>query len=684
MGPAMGSQRPADEHDAISDSIGTCEDCARALAEHLEVVTRIAAGKLDAKLSDQSQRRLCRLLGEATNQMIETVRSSIEQHTRTERWIDGLNRMNQRLLEPRSLERRLKVVAHGVVETFDAEFARVWVVRPGDLCETGCIHAAAADEAHLCRDRSRCLHLVASSGRYTHIDGDHRRVPLGCYKIGRIASGQDRTLITNDVCSDPRVHDRAWAERLGLVSFAGYRIFSPENEPWGVLALFAKHPISPREDQFLESLATIVSRVLQLERVHRRLEEALIREKAQAERAHQANRAKSQFLANMSHDIRTPMNAVMGFCEILAEQDLEPEQLEYVRIIHNSAESLLELLNDILDLSKIEAGKLELNITTCTIESLVRLVGPMLAPLAEQKDLRFEITVSDSLPARIRTDPLRVRQCLVNLVSNAVKFTDTGHVFVRVLPEHTDGHDWVLFEVEDTGTGVPPEMHEAIFEPFTQARTGGPGRHGGTGLGLAIGRQIAELLGGSLTLVSQPGRGSVFSLRIPAGTGAELPGDQPGEQDQPTAAGRRKPIAECQQFAGNVLLAEDVATNQQLIKLALAKVGLEVKVVENGRAALEAALAEQFDLILMDIQMPVMNGYEATARLREKGICTPIIALTAHAMAGDREKCLQAGCDEYLAKPVELGRLIELLGKYLPSSDTRPAGQAPQRQKTAP
>jgi hypothetical protein len=248
-----------------ADPVCEYDDYAAYLAEHCDVLIKVAHGDLNARMPENSQIKLFQSLASGTNQLIATVQAEIEYHKRVEKWIHGLNRMKDRLLEPGSLSRKFKCITDSVVETFDADFARIWIIKPGDLCDSGCIHAEVKEGPHVCRHRDRCLHLVASSGRYTHIDGKtHRRVPFGCYKIGRVAAGDDAKFITNNVTTDPRVHNNEWAKECGLVSFAGYRILSVEGVPSGVLALFAKHEITNEEDSFLETLAGTVSHILQI------------------------------------------------------------------------------------------------------------------------------------------------------------------------------------------------------------------------------------------------------------------------------------------------------------------------------------------------------------------------------------------------------------------------------------
>ncbi|MFH1882497.1 MAG: response regulator, partial [Planctomycetota bacterium] len=384
------------------------------------------------------------------------------------------------------------------------------------------------------------------------------------------------------------------------------------------------------------------------------------------EKAKRAEKAKSEFLANMSHEIRTPMNAIIGFSDMLAEQDCAAEQEEYVNIIRDSAKNLLYLINDILDFSKIEAHQLDTEINECSLGRILSFIDSTMKPQAENKSFDFKIVESKGLPERIRTDPVRLRQCLINLTSNAVKFTEKGHVYVNVSLANRNNQPYIRFDVEDTGIGIPRDKQEVIFRSFTQANGGTTRKYGGTGLGLTITKQLAELLGGELTLTSEEGKGSIFSLVIPAGLDVTK---QPALDMCIDHIEPRKEETGQSEFTGHILVAEDVKTNQMLIKLLLKQMGLEVTIAEDGSEVVQKALAQQFDLIFMDIQMPNMNGYEATRTLRNEGVKTPIIALTASAMSGDEGKCICAGCDDYLSKPIDRRKLLEKIHKYLPAEN---------------
>ncbi|MCD6175475.1 MAG: response regulator [Planctomycetes bacterium] len=386
-----------------------------------------------------------------------------------------------------------------------------------------------------------------------------------------------------------------------------------------------------------------------------------------AHEAEAANLAKGNFLANMSHELRTPMNAIMGFSQVLSEENLKSEHQSYLKMITSNSQNLLLLINDILDYSKIESGKLEVEHCDCRIGDMLGEIESMLRPSAIQKKIQFEILQCDPIPEVIRTDPLRLRQCLINLVSNAIKFTETGHVYVNVTLQHSHGDVGVRFDIEDTGIGVSEEKRPLIFGVFTQADSATTRKYGGTGLGLSITRKLVKLLGGKISVVSTEGRGSVFTMVIPIGVqwpdedapiwNKYLPVDKINEIDE-TEKGTVM-------YNGKVLVAEDNPSNQKLIAILLQRMGLDVTLAGDGFEAVEQCGEQSFDIILMDMQMPNLNGYDATRQLRSQGIKTPIIAVTANAMIGDEQKCMDVGCDGYLSKPIDRNKMDKLVGQHL-------------------
>ncbi|MFC1676865.1 CBS domain-containing protein [Planctomycetota bacterium] len=407
----------------------------------------------------------------------------------------------------------------------------------------------------------------------------------------------------------------------------------------------------------------------ELEQVNRQLKDSVERANLMAEEALVNDLAKSRFLANMSHEIRTPMNAIIGFSEVLAESKLSKEQKQYVKMVLGSGKNLLQLINDILDFSKIEAGKLDVEIMECSLGELLTTVESLMRPTAEQKGLIFDIIQLGDLPAQICTDIVRMRQCLLNLVSNAVKFTEKGYVHITVSMYEADGKNCIRFDIEDSGIGIATETQETIFEEFVQADGSITRQYGGTGLGLAITRKLVHLLEGEITLTSELAKGSTFSLLIPVGIEAIESQCLLEKNNSMSPLNKEPNMSDETKFYGRVLIAEDCPTSQVLLRLLLEKLGLEVTVANDGREVIAKAVKGEFDLIFMDIQMPNVNGYEATRKLREKEITKPIIALTAHAMKGDKEKCLSAGCTDYMSKPINYAKLIKMLQEYLPSQN---------------
>ncbi|HEC18787.1 MAG TPA: response regulator [Gammaproteobacteria bacterium] len=392
-------------------------------------------------------------------------------------------------------------------------------------------------------------------------------------------------------------------------------------------------------------------------------------------RAETANQAKSQFLANMSHEIRTPLTAIIGYADMLQDNDLDEKQRKgAISTIARTGKHLLGIINDILDLSKIESDKLDIEIIPCDLLHILEEVRSVVALTAKDKRLDFSIQQHYPLPAKIATDPTRLKQILFNLCNNAIKFTEQGSVHVEV---HWDAEQaMVYFAVRDTGIGLSKAQQKKLFQRFSQADATTTRRFGGSGLGLYISRQLAEKLGGGIRVESQLGRGSLFEASIYSGDVAAEDIIADAAQVPQTVPDRGNDDADLPRLRGRVLLAEDNPDNQCLIRHYLEKRGAEVCLVENGEAALQQAMAGSFDLVLMDMQMPVMGGLEATARLRQEGYTGPIVALTANAMQEDQRQCAEAGHDAFLSKPLDLPQFNRLLSDYLPI-DERPDGPLP-------
>jgi len=399
--------------------------------------------------------------------------------------------------------------------------------------------------------------------------------------------------------------------------------------------------------------------------------------------AEEASRAKSQFLANMSHEIRTPMNGVLGMTELLLDTGLSDKQLEFARVAHSSGKNLLRIIDDILDFSKIEAGKLELEIIDFDLGHVLKNSIELFSEQAQAAGLELALDIDPAVHTQLRGDPVRLRQVVSNLVGNAIKFTPRGKVAVHAR-ETAAQADTVLLhlEVRDTGIGIDPASQEHIFDPFRQADGSTTRRFGGTGLGLSICKQIVELLGGHIGVNSTPGTGSVFWFDLPyalqvARESAPRLG-QPRPLEQPSS-GSSLHGAEGLNPPRRLLVAEDNQVNQLIAQAMLSKLGWDCDLVENGQEAIDALRQKRYAGILMDCQMPVMDGFAATRAIRTmearagQSERVPIIALTAHAMEGDNEKCLEAGMDGYVSKPYSLAELQQALDRLFVPMPPKPA-----------
>ncbi|HTR37275.1 MAG TPA: ATP-binding protein [Bryobacteraceae bacterium] len=490
--------------------------------------------------------------------------------------------------------------------------------------------------------------------------------------VAQIQQAQEKARKNNAL----EIVDFTATERAGLQGYE-MRLLPMDWDQW--IAIVRNITARKAGEQKLQQYAQ------ELERKNEELESAVIT-------AREATRMKSRFLANMSHEIRTPMNGVLGMTDFLLGTDLSGEQREYAESIKRSADSLLGLINDILDLSRIEAGKLPVEHVAFPLRASVEETAAFFAKQARSKGLEFQTAISASLPREAVGDAGRIRQILTNLLGNAIKFTERGRVNLTVEPvSQTKDTFKVKFVVQDTGIGIPHSQHDRLFESFTQADDSSTRKYGGTGLGLAISKQLVELLGGTIGVESEPGRGSRFWFTLSLGKAA--PAEKPAPQPVLRAAAQPRPVdahpapvpvpalastatarpqpAEKPVGASNrrILVAEDNEINQKIALRLLQKLGLDADAVVNGKEAVEAVEKRKYDLVLMDCQMPGMDGFEATAMIRSREgqqRHLPICALTANAMEGDRERCLAAGMDDYLSKPVGLEKLREALERWIP------------------
>ncbi|MGB7327027.1 MAG: response regulator [Rubripirellula sp.] len=434
------------------------------------------------------------------------------------------------------------------------------------------------------------------------------------------------------------------------------------------------------------------ARGAKLETINHNIETAMAERAAVAEAfehaknaAETADRAKGEFLANMSHEIRTPLNGIIGFTDLLMRNAdcSEAERSDYLNSIRTSGRHLLGLINDILDLSKIEASAIEVEHIRCSPHQVICEVISLMRVQAHNKQLEIAYDWHSEVPSTIKTDPTKLRQLLINIVGNAIKFTEKGSVRIDAGLDRTGEQPELILKVVDTGIGIPIEKQGDIFAPFVQGESSISRRFGGTGLGLTISRHIAHALGGDLTFCSELGVGTTFRASISTGDLDDVEMNEAPVGD--SLSFRSSELAAEKRFIpnGKVLLVEDGEVNRKLIVAILSGEEIDITTAENGQIGSDLAIANDYDLILMDMQMPVMDGYAATRRLRQAGVKTPIIALTAHAMSSDYRKCKNAGCSGYLRKPIETDLLLDAIANALENKKQSSGATASSSKSTA-
>ncbi len=497
----------------------------------------------------------------------------------------------------------------------------------------------------------------------------YRRAP----KLNRLLGYQDEELVYND--ANDRVHPDDHAMVDGAVNQAlagGPQVWSHDVRLRCADGSYRWLNVRAGLFRAGDGAGRIIGLVTDLSQ-HKALEAEL---RAARDSAEAASRSKSEFLANMSHEIRTPLNGVLGMAQALDADALDPGQREKVATILDSGKSLMALLNDVLDLSKIEAGKLEIAPTAGDLLHTMRRTRQLFQSQAEEKGLQLSARVDANLPQRMVYDAVRVRQCVSNLLSNAVKFTARGRIDMAIAAEPLpDGAYMVSIRVSDTGIGISPEAMSRLFSLFTQADNSTTRRFGGTGLGLHISRQLARMMGGDLVAVSQAGRGSTFTLtfRALAAAADAAPAPRQTAAQSPIQSPAHPPVGTLRGV--RVLLTDDNATNRQVIKLFLAPHGCDLVEATNGKEALDRLSSQPFDIVLLDVHMPVMDGKEAVQRIRsarQAWARLPVIALTADAMTGDRERYLALGMSDYVSKPVDqrelIAKMLQQLGGAAPTA----------------